>query len=480
MFPNSVFSTPFSTPAADGYFAGKIDGDIWNNDKTLVSTLRALLINRIGDNSLHVCMRSLSVNSGSYDGYSREYLGDLLHAKFENDDNSFTVGYFCSASAEGNEKMFRFAREHFADRGGWTSIDTISDFFKRSFDALCFVDTERRRTLFIVKGYDLKRHHYLPIASLSAMPWYFKPGEGDRVSEQEVALLTSLCENTPEKYLEALKAIAAQVDFETEYVRKSLSGIDTAYEKQRISALKNDLERSMRVFHDFQEKINEHLRSINIKNIELAGLEDKLRSSDGKSELVDYFIANKRLKLDSVDGGTRINYHVNTYLEYFDEAMAERHINNKSSIVYEYAPDKADAERLARAVFLDQSIRIRACAGYYVDIVGEFDAVTGYDFGEDSYDRLPNPHINQYRCIGSYQSKINERLCSRDLIGVLELSVASAKSLNFADSTVMRRFWQDIYNGDGGKCFELEDGTQMDLKEVMDYLAKKEEEDKDE
>lgn len=476
MFPNGVFSTAFSTPAADAYFADRIYGDSWNNDKTLVSTLRALLLNRIGDNTLCVSIRNLSVNSGTYDSYSQSDVTALLHSKFDNDSNSFTIGYFCSSSSEGNEKMFRHAKEHFAEKNGWTRLDAISDFFKRSFDVLCFIDAEHRRTLFIVKGYDLRRHHYLPIAAFPSMPWFFDPAKGDRASEDEIALLNSLCENTPEKYLEALKKIASAVDFETAYVRKSLAGIDTAYERQRVDSLKAEVESSMRIFRNYQAKINEQLQIVSAKNIELMGLEDKIRSSDGKSELVDYFISNKRLKLDEVSD-TRITFHVNTYLEYFDEAMADRNIQNRRSVVYEYAQDKDDAARLAKAAFIDQSIRIRTCAAYYVDIRGSFDAIESFSFGEDDYDRIPNPHINEYGCLGNYQYKINDCLERHDLIGVLEFAVASAKSINFGDQPVISKFFRKLYNGDGGKCFETEDGKQMDLKEVMAYLKAKEEED---
>ena len=52
-----------------------------------------------------------------------------------------------------------------------------------------------------------------------------------------------------------------------------------------------------------------------------------------------------------------------------------------------------------------------------------------------------------------------------------------------SDGDIFKAFQRleiEEYMPDGGKCFETEDGTQMDLREVMEYLAKKEEEGKDE
>ena len=98
------------------------------------------------------------------------------------------------------------------------------------------------------------------------------------------------------------------------------------------------------------------------------------------------------------------------------------------------------------------------------------------EFGGDEYDRIPNPHISHYECLGNYSRRINEHLSKSDYIGVLENAIASAMSVNVTDSPVLRSFVIDIFSGVGGSCFELEDGRKMNIQEVREYVKKEMEE----
>ena len=98
---------------------------------------------------------------------------------------------------------------------------------------------------------------------------------------------------------------------------------------------------------------------------------------------------------------------------------------------------------------------------------------------------MPNPHIDRYRCMGNYETKINNLLKNRDYIGALEQCAASAKSLNFHDSTVMSEFVRQICTnaGKNNRCIELPDGKVVKPAEAIKWIeaqeverAKKEEE----
>lgn len=73
---------------------------------------------------------------------------------------------------------------------------------------------------------------------------------------------------------------------------------------------------------------------------------------------------------------------------------------------------------------------------------------------------MPNTHINEYSCMGNYQTTINKLLASHDYIGALEQCVASCKSLNWGDSTVMSAFVTTLWGGNrtNNRCIELPDG----------------------
>ena len=85
---------------------------------------------------------------------------------------------------------------------------------------------------------------------------------------------------------------------------------------------------------------------------------------------------------------------------------------------------------------------------------------------------MPNTHINSYSCMGNYQTTINNLLKRRNYIGALEQCIASCKSLNFGDSTVMREFMGTMYgdNSANNRCIELPDGSVVRPVEAIKWL----------
>ena len=468
MFSDIIRETPFSTKAANAYFADKIDGDTWNGDSTLVSTLRAILSSRIGDGTIRISYCSFGLNQNRFSSYSEDELIRIARENTDYGENSFVVITISSGHRETDAKYYETLEKGFAS-DGWARIPTITEFFKKNFDVLCFVKEETKQTVYFFKEFNSRICHYMQLTCLPAVPWYFNPAGGDSVSEQELDLLNSLTEKTPENYLAKLSEFVKAFDFRTAYIKSIIGGIETAYEEQRLSSLKSSIEEKMSAIRAWRDRINDAYRTINGLNAELFGLETKIKESGEESIIVDYFIRNRRLAIDNVSG-TQIAFHVNDYLSYFDEEMAERFINNKRSCLYSSAPDKEAAEKLARALFIDGTIRLRVCAGYTLDMRGSFNGNTNYDFGIDGIDRFPNSHINNHACLGTYESVIYDKLENRDFIGVLEQACASARSLSFGDTVVMGEFCRELYRGKGGKCFELENGTQMDITEVMKYV----------
>ena len=92
---------------------------------------------------------------------------------------------------------------------------------------------------------------------------------------------------------------------------------------------------------------------------------------------------------------------------------------------------------------------------------------------------MPNTHIDRFSCMGSYQNTINRMLKENDYISAIEQCVASCKSLNFADSTVMSEFMCRMYGLQGhtnvnNRCLELPNGQIVTPKEAADWLREQE------
>ena len=104
MFSAAIQRTPFVTAAADRYFGGKIAGDRYGDDHTAVSTLRALLYHRIGNNTLYFEYMTTSYDLSRIGRRTESDWGDAFRTRFEGRDNYLTVMELCNPSKEANEK----------------------------------------------------------------------------------------------------------------------------------------------------------------------------------------------------------------------------------------------------------------------------------------------------------------------------------------------------------------------------------------
>ena len=133
-------------------------------------------------------------------------------------------------------------------------------------------------------------------------------------------------------------------------------------------------------------------------------------------------------------------------------------------------------EKLLNAIFVDQTLKIRFCAAYYFDMNGSVTPQHSHRFGPEFQGYKPNPHIDRYTCMGNYKPAINTALRKRDYVTALEQCVASAKSLNFHDSTVMEEFISQFTSNGGSsyKAIELPDGTIVSPKEAVKWIEAQE------
>ena len=95
-----------------------------------------------------------------------------------------------------------------------------------------------------------------------------------------------------------------------------------------------------------------------------------------------------------------------------------------------------------------------------------------FSHGAELADHLPNPHIAAYDCLGDYRRRILECLSSGNTLAAFEYCVASSKSLNWGDGTVMERFFRWLCDDyESIRCFELPDGTCVTISEAIKWAS---------
>lgn len=479
MFKTSIAATPLTTDAANAYFHN-IYGDNFGSDATFITTLRALVAPRIKeDERIYLMFGRSNYDITAVGSVPAERVVTAICRNYELNDASDTIIIHSFASSEENNLAnFRAIEAEFTScYEGYHCLDKVKAFYHKSFNVDCYINPERKNVIVFVDNLDTKKLHYLQVSILAFLPWYFDPEAG--VSELEMELLYSLRETTSEKYESCIARIAEAYDFKSARIRQLLAGFETRYERLECDKVREEIQQFDYDMNRLNEQIGVLLGRRNDSCIKLLGLERKIAEGTEDSEIMEYFLCNNRLYLENVTDQD-MYFSVKAHLTYFDREMAERAINNMRSFVYPHGNGShngitADGmKKLMTEIFVNEEprLRIKFCAAYRFALNGSVSAQTNHSFSCEFNDCMPNTHINEYGCMGNYQTTINRLLASNDYIGALEQCVASCKSLNWGDSTVMSYFMSTLWGGNrvNSRCIELPDGRVVKPLEAIRWL----------
>lgn len=476
MFKQSVSSTMLTSDAANIFFP-HITGEMYGSDHTFLATVRALVAPRMPEGeSIHVSFGRSDYNAAVVSETSARRMVEMICGNMYRGSGQIYIHNLANRDEANNIANIELLKRQFCEvYAGWQYHEKISNFYQKSFKVICFINPESKSASLFVEQLNLQKLHYLQMSILAFLPWYFDPEKG--MSEAEMALVHSLRERTPAKYEACIAELAKQYDFEAGRIRRLLQGFETRFEKMECERVRRDITRVDNNMNDLDRQYADYLKQRNDLCIRLLGLERRIEEGV-ESELMEYFLCNRKLVLENIDGNY-LYFAVRDYLSYFDEDAAATYIKNKNGYFYRSCNSsmtKDGMEKLLNAIFVDQTLKIRFCAAYYFDMNGSVTPQHSHRFGPEFQGYKPNPHIDRYTCMGNYKPAINTALRNRDYITALEQCVASAKSLNFHDSTVMEEFISQFTSNGGSsyKAIELPDGTIVSPKEAVKWIEAQE------
>ena len=472
MFKTMVANSPFVNDTANAFFQDKIDGNTFAGDSSFIATLRALVTPRIGDDTLRVQFENNSYTADQISSRPARYMTEQLCRYLDLTAGNIIYVQNIMGVQEDTYACLELLKSTFTEvYDDWSRLDKVTDFFRKQFYTLCFINPDHKSVVLFVDNMDIRKMHYLQCAIFAFLPWYFDPEQG--CSELEMSLIESLRLKTSTQYEAVLEQMASQYDFRTAKIRNLLAGFEQQYERQECERTRNDMLACIERINSLNRQIGDYLNEKYTIETKLFGLEKKLAEGAEDSEIMEYFLCNDNLVLVNV-AGDRLLFGVRTYVEYFDEDMVESMLKNPHSYVYIAGNVPAESmERLIRAIFIDQTLKLRFCAAYKLTLTGNVSPQQHFDFDNEFNGYMPNPHIDKYQCMGNYLLTINNLLKDRNYIGVIEQCVASCKSLNFGDSTVMEEFFSKMHRG-RRRCIELPDGTVVTPTAAIEWLSKEE------
>lgn len=477
MFRAAVRETPFCTEIANDFF-GSIFGQSYNGDNTFLSTMRAVLAHRMGeDDSVELLFTNSSYRSEQVSGATkRDVMRAVTSNIYEDSSGRFYI-HSINGGVEGNNICFDAVESEFTSKyDGFHKLEPVTAYFKKSFRVLCFISVERKSVVLFVEALDIRKLHYLQRAIVPCMPWYFNTGkDSDKLTEDELALFLSLTEKEPDKYMACLSKLAERYDFKTMRLEKMLKGFELRYERLEVDRVRAQIAQKETEFERLNDQIGSVLAQRNDLAIKLLGLNQKIDAGVEDSEIMDYFMCNNNLYLERVSD-TVMEFSAFGYCEYFDEEMVEAALRNNRSFIYSHATNSISGDRMAKlfkAIFIDRILRVRFCAAYTFDLNGSVRGVSHHEFPTEMENMMPNPHIQYHRCLGGNERIINNLLRDRNYIGAIEQCVASSKSLNFGDGTVIGEFMVDMYRN-RKRFIELPDGSVVKTLAAIEWLESQE------
>lgn len=463
MFSEIITSTAFTGEDANALFGDKVPCSVSpSGDVSLVSTMRALIYPRMAEGStLHI----------NYAGYPYYTSVDTMLLPEHLAPESFTIIDCNSASKADMDSIFTGFKSDF--RGiynNYEEAEVVEGFFAKSFPMLCFFAREIHSTIVLVQRLDNRKLHYLQTALLVMMPWYH--GSRESVSEDELALVMSLKDTSSAEYKRCLNKLIKQYDLREAKIRRLLTGFETSIDKARKAEVEHTIASVDSEIRRYEDAIADRMRQRNESLITLMGLENKIADTEGKdSELMGYILRNHRISLHGVYRNS-VTIAASDYIEYYDEDMVERGIDNRRGPVFTRAESleaREDMAELMTKIFVDKQLRLRVSAAYQITAGERVDGQSGYE-EEGMYDDcMPNPHIFEYACLGNYRQILDQLIRNNDYIGIVDQCLASVRSLNWGDSSVMNRFADYMYD-DQYRCIELPDGSVVYPSEAIAWI----------
>ena len=373
-------------------------------------------------------------------------------------------------------------------KGGFEILEAPNEYFKNFTKQLLIAVNNHTHQTVIVTADDRSMYHAQLLAALPLyVPWLFKDAPP---SETEMRLLKLLCNTKNGEFsfidtMSNLFEISKSLGFTEWITLNRLKNMKRSFYETRLRELELELSNSIGRIKSIQDNLSREYAHRQTIDDDILATEQLKSTAKADDELIDYLSVCDNVSLTGISETTQaIRLTVDDTLEFYDDDEARRLVEDEESRFYhsfartENMLTVEDSKLLATAVFIDKRIRLMLRGAYDLYLFGERIGgfVPGY-IEPDEDDRwncdesLPNPHLHYYHCIGGYTNELFDALRDGNIIGAINLCIASTKSVNFREGPTVTHLAKD-FSTPGRHCFVLPDGTTATAAEAVEFLKK--------
>lgn len=485
MFSKVLSGLTLTNNFADAIFPN-ITGSDYSGDKSFVATMRALLAPRIGkDEEVKLVASSSTYGADAIRGAGcKALINAALGASFPKPGRLY-VNNVKSGNQNDRDAFFECIddpEKGFAKQYGFTELTMIRNFVADNMRARFYTNPDLKVSVIFVDSLNVWKWHLIQAFTTQYFSWWFVKSP---FTQDEVKLLKTLTMRKSENYELLIEEFSNKYDMRSAYIDSALGELERNSRKVQLESVDDSISNTRHRIDMLLEEYDSLLQNIDELNLRRLGLVEIINNASTESELVDYFKSDKRLDLIDVHGHT-FEFIVRTYLDSWDPEMFERFADRPTSNFYEgYTVRKATfanwevRKKFLKAVFSDSPLfRIKMCGYYRLDLMGHATSQSRYSYPANCSDRLPNPHLQKYNCLGNHERLINDLLRKGDSVGAVAQCGSSCGSINLAESQTYTYFLDMLFNSTA-KVVELPDGTSVSPEEALNWLnehEKKEEE----
>ena len=478
MFNRILSDFTLANDIADQAFSN-VCGTEYNGDGSFTATLRALLLPRVGEDRV-----SLLISSSDYRASQIQHSGirAVVGSSFPSfEPNRLIVHWAKSPDAEYRKALFdeldNEEKGFVKNYPNFHELTNIKDFVSNVMNARFYTNETERITVIVVETMTTRKWHYIQSFIPRYFKWYF---ENAPLTPEETTLLASLTKKSPDDYERIIEVFAGKYDLRSYLIKNVLGDLERGARRRQLNDVDRELDRIRQEIEAIEDRYRDWIGRLDEANIRRTGLIDIINGATGDSELVEYFEANKNL--DPIcSEGTQFEFIVKTYMDSWDPDLFETLSKKAHSSLYEgydvgreIFRSRENRKKFIDAIFSDDPLlRMKFCGYYRLDIRGHARSARGYSYPRAYNDRLPNPHLQKFACLGNHESIINSYLRKGDVVGAVEQCIASCKSMNLTEPQTYQWHFENMFSTDA-KVIELPDHTSVSPVEAMNWLLEQE------